>query len=76
MIMVIAIIVRFGERRTSTNPPAITSGGYGHCIGKSIALGYIPPVLAAADEGFEMSLLATRRSEDARNAIRFSRREN
>ena len=26
----------------------ITSGGYGHCVGKSIALGYVPAAVATA----------------------------
>lgn len=39
----------------------ITSGGYGHCVGKSIALGYVPRELATADSGFEIELLGERR---------------
>jgi glycine cleavage system aminomethyltransferase T len=39
----------------------ITSGGYGHCVGKSIALGYVPVALANADSGFEVELLGERR---------------
>lgn len=40
----------------------ITSGGYGHCVGKSIALGYVPTVLASATSGFEIEILGERRS--------------
>ena len=39
----------------------ITSGGYGHCVGKSIALGYIPAALASAAAGFEIEILGERR---------------
>jgi len=39
----------------------ITSGGYGHCVGKSIALGYVPKDLAGATSGFEIELLGERR---------------
>ena len=39
----------------------ITSGGYGHCVGKSIALGYIPSPLATSPSGFEVEILGDRR---------------
>ena len=39
----------------------ITSGGYGHCVGKSIALGYVPAALASAPSGFEIEILGERR---------------
>jgi dimethylglycine dehydrogenase len=39
----------------------ITSGGYGHCVGKSIALGYVPAALASASSGFEIEILGERR---------------
>jgi dimethylglycine dehydrogenase len=39
----------------------ITSGGYGHCVGKSIALGYVPAALADASGGFEVEILGERR---------------
>src|SRR5512140_1487172 len=39
----------------------ITSGGYGHCVAKSIALGYVPAALANAGSGFEVELLGERR---------------
>jgi dimethylglycine dehydrogenase len=40
----------------------ITSGGYGHTVGKSIALGYVPASLASAASGFEIEILGDRRS--------------
>ena len=39
----------------------VTSGGYGHCVGKSIALGYVPAALALATSGFEIEILGERR---------------
>jgi len=39
----------------------ITSGGYGHCVGRSLALGYIPAPLSAATSGFEIEILGERR---------------
>jgi dimethylglycine dehydrogenase len=39
----------------------ITSGGYGHCVGKSIALGYVPSAVATASSGFEIEILGERR---------------
>jgi dimethylglycine dehydrogenase len=39
----------------------ITSGGYGHCVGQSIALGYVPKALATATSGFEIEILGERR---------------
>ena len=39
----------------------ITSGGYGHCVGKSIALGYVPAAVAGASSGFEIEMLGERR---------------
>ncbi len=40
----------------------ITSGGYGHHVGKSIALGYVPAALGNATSGFEIEILGERRS--------------
>jgi dimethylglycine dehydrogenase len=40
----------------------ITSGGYGHCTGKSIAIGYVPKELANAERGFEIEILGERRA--------------
>ena len=39
----------------------ITSGGYGHFVGKSLALGYVPAALADATSGFEIEILGDRR---------------
>jgi dimethylglycine dehydrogenase len=39
----------------------ITSGGYGHCVGKSIALGYVPAALATNAAAFEVEILGERR---------------
>ena len=39
----------------------ITSGGYGHSVGRSIALGYVPTALASAASGFEIEILGERR---------------
>lgn len=38
----------------------VTSGGYGHWVGKSIALAYLPPELAEAGNGFEVEILGER----------------
>ena len=40
----------------------VTSGGYGHYVGKSIALAYIPAPLANASTGFEVEILGERRN--------------
>lgn len=39
----------------------VTSGGYGHRVGHSLALGYVPAALAAASEGFEIEIIGERR---------------
>jgi dimethylglycine dehydrogenase len=39
----------------------VTSGGYGHCVGRSIALGYVPIALAGETDGFEIEILGERR---------------
>ncbi len=39
----------------------VTSGGYGHTVGKSLALGYVPKGLAAASSGFEIEIIGERR---------------
>jgi dimethylglycine dehydrogenase len=38
-----------------------TSGGYGHCVGKSLGFGYIPPRLASAGSELSIGLLGVRR---------------
>jgi dimethylglycine dehydrogenase len=35
----------------------VTSGAYGHCIGKSLAAGYVPAVMAREGERFEIDVL-------------------
>ena len=39
----------------------VTSGGYGHSVGQSLALGYIPGELAGATDGFEIEIIGARR---------------
>jgi dimethylglycine dehydrogenase len=39
----------------------VTSGTYGHRVGRSLALGYIPAQLAAATDGFEIEIIGERR---------------
>lgn len=46
----------------------VTSGGYGHTVQTSLALGYIPARLAAADSGFEVEILGERRPATRLNA--------
>jgi dimethylglycine dehydrogenase len=39
----------------------VTSGAYGHSVGRSLALGYVPANLVAAHEGFEIEIIGERR---------------
>jgi len=39
----------------------VTSGGYGHSVGKSLALGYAPAELAASSGTFEIEIIGDRR---------------
>ncbi len=39
----------------------VTSGGYGHFVRRSLALGYVPAALASAAAGFEIEVLGERR---------------
>ncbi|MBI1773852.1 MAG: GcvT family protein [Proteobacteria bacterium] len=39
----------------------VTSGGYAHHVGKSVALGYVPSGLAEARDGFEVEIIGNRR---------------
>jgi dimethylglycine dehydrogenase len=39
----------------------VTSGAYGHSVGRSLALGYVPASLAAAKDGFEIEIIGERR---------------
>ena len=38
----------------------VTSGAFGHRVGESLALGYVPASLAAADGGFEIEIIGER----------------
>ena len=56
------------EAGTSTVVGWITSGGYGHYVDKSIALGYIPAALAAqGTSGFEIEIIGERRPAHLRH---------
>jgi dimethylglycine dehydrogenase len=46
----------------------VTSGAYGHSVGQSLALGYIPANLATADSGFEIEINGERRKATRRTA--------
>jgi dimethylglycine dehydrogenase len=39
----------------------VTSGGYAHFVRKSVALGYVPAMLARPEEKFEVEILGERR---------------
>ena len=39
----------------------VTSGGYGHCVNKSLAMGYIDKAHADAEAGFEIEIIGERR---------------
>ena len=39
----------------------VTSGGYGHRVGRSLALGYVPAAVATASAGFEIEIIGERR---------------
>jgi dimethylglycine dehydrogenase len=39
----------------------VTSGGYGHCVGQSLAQGYIPTSLLRPDLTLEIEILGERR---------------
>jgi len=38
----------------------VTSGAFGHRVGSSLALGYVPVSVAAADSGFEIEIIGER----------------
>ena len=40
----------------------VTSGGFAHHVGKSVALAYVPAALAHANSGFEIEILGAKRS--------------
>ncbi len=39
----------------------VTSGGYGHSVDQSIALGYVPAARAEASSGFAVEIIGERR---------------
>jgi dimethylglycine dehydrogenase len=43
----------------------VTSGAFGHRVGHSLALGYVPAALAGADGGFEIEIIGERRKAHA-----------
>ena len=49
----------------------VTSGAYGHRVGASIALGYVPRELATATSGFEIELIGERRPATLQAAAPF-----
>jgi dimethylglycine dehydrogenase len=44
----------------------VTSGAYGHCVGKSLAAGYVPAGLARDGERFEIDILGAERRATVR----------
>ena len=44
----------------------VTSGAYGHCVGKSLAAGYVPAALARDGEPFQIDILGEIRSATIR----------
>jgi dimethylglycine dehydrogenase len=44
----------------------VTSGAYGHCVGKSLAAGYVPTALAHDGARFEIDILGEMRSATVR----------
>jgi dimethylglycine dehydrogenase len=44
----------------------VTSGGYGHCIGSSLAAGYVPSALAREGERFKIDILGEMRAATVR----------
>jgi len=38
----------------------VTSGAFGHRVGSSLALGYVPPSVASAGSGFEIEIIGER----------------
>ena len=40
----------------------VTSGGFAHHVGKSVALAYVPAEIARANSGFEIEILGTKRT--------------
>jgi dimethylglycine dehydrogenase len=46
----------------------VTSGAFGHCVGKSLAAGYVPTGLARDGARFEIDILGDVRSASVRLA--------
>jgi len=44
----------------------VTSGAYGHCVGRSLAAGYVPAGLARAGARFEIDILGEMRTATVR----------
>ncbi len=44
----------------------VTSGAYGHCVGKSLAAGYVPTALAREGARFEIDILGEMRTATVR----------
>ena len=44
----------------------VTSGAFGHCIGKSLAAGYVPAALARDGQRFEIDMLGEIRAATVR----------
>ncbi len=49
----------------------VTSGAFGHRVGLSLALGYVPAALAAADAGFEIEIIGERHRAHRLSAAAF-----
>ncbi|MDE2052925.1 MAG: glycine cleavage system protein T, partial [Gammaproteobacteria bacterium] len=46
----------------------VTSGAYGHRVGRSLALGYVPAAIAEASAGFEIEIIGERRPAERLSA--------
>jgi dimethylglycine dehydrogenase len=49
----------------------VTSGAYGHSVGRSLALGYVPTPVASANSGFEIEIIGERRKAERLAAAAF-----
>jgi dimethylglycine dehydrogenase len=49
----------------------VTSGAFGHRVNHSLALGYVPAALAAADAGFEIEIIGERHQAHRLSAAAF-----
>jgi dimethylglycine dehydrogenase len=49
----------------------VTSGAFGHRVGHSLALGYVPAALAKADSGFEIEIIGERHRAHRLNGAAF-----